>query len=103
MVVDNTKVVQNQNMHYGTQNLVGVIDAPDVINKKSYYSMSEANNMFNELQQDTYVRLKKAPEPKKGGVPKVLKILGCIIGVSTLLFGKSVKNGILKFIKNLPK
>lgn len=104
MVVENTKIVPNKNMHYGTQNLVGVIDVPDVINKKSYYSKLEANKMYDDIQQDTYVRLKNAPEHKKGGIPKILKILAGVIGVSTvLLFGKSVKNGILKFIKNLPK
>lgn len=104
MLVENNKTLPNLDMHYGTKTLVGVIDAPDVINKHSYYSKIDAKNMYEEIHQDTYTRLKKAPEPKKGGVPKILKYLTGIIGVSTLLlFGKNVKNGIVKFIKNLPK
>ncbi len=104
MVVENNKPLPNHNMHYGTQNLVGVIDAPDVINKHSYYSKIDAKKMYDDIQQDTYIRLKRAPEPKKGGVPKVLKYLTGVIGfASIVLFGKSIKNGIVKFIKNLPK
>ena len=104
MVEGNLELSANKNMHYGMKTLVGVIDAPDVINKHSYYSKNDANKMYDEIHRDTYVRLKNAPEPKKGGVPKILKYLTGIIGISTLfLFGKNVKNGIVKFIKNLPK
>lgn len=104
MVEGNLELSANKNMHYGMKTLVGVIDAPDVINKHSYYSKNDAKKMYDEIHRDTYVRLKNAPEPKKGGVPKILKYLTGIIGISTLLlFGKNVKNGIVKFIKNLPK
>jgi len=104
MGTESTKKIANPNMHYGHQNLVGVIMPPNKINRVSAYSRTDANAMFNKLHADAYTKTKNSPPPAKGGFPTILKILTGIIGISSLvLFGKSIKNGLVKFIRNLTK
>lgn len=105
MVVEVSKDPINKKMHYEKAYLVGVIDdVPDVINKRTYYSRAESVQMFNDIHNDVYIRTKNAPEPKKGGIPNVLKILGGVGLVASLaLWGKSIGKSLVKFIKNFSK
>lgn len=101
---ENVKKIDNPNMHYGNKTVVGVIQPPDRINRQSAYSQIEAKESFNKLHRDVYTRTKFAPEPKKGGIPTILKITAGIAGIASIvLYGKKIGNALIKFIKNIPK
>lgn len=89
----------NKAMHYGSPN-VGILNPPDKLPTVTLYSPTEAEKQYNKMQYDIYDKQQHTKAPDKHKFPKILKILGGIIGIGTvLIFGKNL----LKYAKGLFK
>lgn len=80
----------NAQMHYGNNNLIGVLVPPDRIQSTTLYSFKEGRELFNTLNKDIYQSQKHATAKKRGTPLGVKILLG--IGAAILSF---------KFIKKL--
>jgi len=94
----------NSYMHYGDRDpVVSVIDAPDYMPKRIWYSNNEANKTYNELQHDIYQTAKQTKKPKKGKFPTVLKIVGAGIVVGLAIVFRKDIGALLKKINPFKK
>lgn len=104
MVVEVSNPMNNP-MHYGRDNLyVKTTDAPDSLPKRVWYSNSEANKLYTEMENDIYTGYKKAKKKKKNTVLKVLLWIaaGCA-AVSAVIYRKNIGSFIKNLFKRKPK
>jgi hypothetical protein len=100
MVVENTKNIPNPHMHYGKQELVGVMPVPDFINRQNVYSIKENRLRYEEASRDVYQRLNSPKMTSKKKIKKALKI-GLAIALTTCLV--IFRKNILSLFKKSPK
>lgn len=88
----------NKYMHYGQTN-VGILNPPNTLPKVQLYSFTEGIKTYNEMQQDLYIKEKKAkPYNPHKSVPTILKI---IFGGASVLSLVIFRKDITKYLKNL--
>lgn len=108
MVEEVGNIRSNKNMHYGTANVVGVIDnVPDRLPRATLVPRSDTNRIFEQTHHDVYCRVdasKRSLIKREDGFPKVLKIaIPVVAATSLLLFGKSIGKGLKSYFKNFLK
>ncbi len=107
MVEEVGNIRSNKSMHYGTANVVGVIDnVPDRLPRATLVPRSDTNKIFEQTHYDVYSRVDASKRSLKSesGFPTVLKIAIPVVGAaSLLLFGKSICKGLKSYFKNFLK
>ena len=100
MVVEVSNPMNNP-LHNGKDNLyVKTIDAPDSLPNRVWYSNTEANKMYNQIEHDIYVDTKKAKKRKNR---VFLKVLGWVAAGCGVVGAIIYRKNIGAFFKNLFK
>lgn len=103
------EISQNNNINNNSNNnivvndkRIAILDTPGKVPSQEVYSYAKTQQMHRQVEQDVYQSgdLIKAPQKK---FPKVLKILGGILGISALvIFRKNIYNAIKGIFKKTP-
>lgn len=92
--IDNTKIIADKR--------IITLDTPGKVPSQEVYSYTKSAQLHRQIENDVYEGEKKAKAPHRK-FPKVLKILGGIIGIGALVvFRKSIFNTIKGIFKKPP-
>ena len=103
-MVDSNYYVENpanKPMHYGEKPLVGVIDFPDIPNRRPY-NYFETQAMYDNFTRDMQVKVQHAnPDKFKKGIPKIIKIaLGALLAAPLVILGAKGIRKIISLLKH---
>ena len=97
-MVEQVENPANKALHYGNVN-VGILTPPNKLPQVELYSSKKANQEYNQMQYDLFVKQKQAKPPQyRKKFPTILKIIG---GVAIISCAIIFKKSIIKFIKNI--
>ena len=96
----------NKNMNYKEPFVAKTAPTPPTIKPQPPYYAGYEQFIFKNNQntyQDVFDRTKIIPK-KKNDIPLILKIVGTVVGGTTLiLFHKNIWKGLKKYFKNITK
>lgn len=93
----------NNSMHYNDSYTVGILNPPDKLAKKVWYSYNEGQKEYGQMQNDLYVGYKNAKPISKSKIPIIIQVA---TGLALVLLGicnyKKIGSFFSKLFKKTP-